>query len=69
LEKAVATYWELPVGLLMLIVAVVETFTGKVYGRGGIADSEKQPVTYWLTLVIQVLIGVYLIWCWFYRVP
>jgi len=49
-------------GLLMLLLAVIGTFTGKTYGRGGNADRAEEPVTYWLTLVIQYLGAAFLIW-------
>ncbi|HEX4785349.1 MAG TPA: hypothetical protein VH350_13475 [Candidatus Sulfotelmatobacter sp.] len=52
-------------GLFMVLLAVIATFTGKTYGRGGSADRSKEPLTYWLTLAIQYLGGAYLIW-WFY---
>jgi hypothetical protein len=42
-------------GVLMLFLAVIGTFTGKTYGRGGTADRSKEPFTYWLTLIIQYL--------------
>jgi hypothetical protein len=48
----------------MLVLAVIGTFTGKTYGRGGSSDRRKEPVTYWLTLVIQYVGGGFLIWCW-----
>ena len=49
-------------GLLMLLLAVIGTFTGKTYGRGGGTDRAKEPFTYWLTLVIQYVGGAFLIW-------
>lgn len=49
-------------GLLFLLLAVIGTFTGKAYGKGGSADRAKEPFTYWLILVIQYLGGAYLIW-------
>lgn len=49
-------------GLVMLLLAMIGTFTGKLYGRGGTADRAKEPFTYWLTLVIQYLGGAFLIW-------
>jgi hypothetical protein len=52
-------------GLLMLVLAVIGTFTGKAYGKGGrSADRGKEPFSYWLTLVIEYLGGGYLIWYW-----
>ena len=40
-------------GLLMLVLAVIGTFTGKTYGKGGSADRAKDPFNYWLTLAVQ----------------
>jgi hypothetical protein len=56
-------------GLLMFLLAVIGTFTGKTYGRGGSADRAKEPVTYWLTLVIQYLSAAFLIWYGLYGLP
>jgi len=56
-------------GLVMLILAVIGTFTGKTYGKGGSAVRAKDPVTYWITLVLQYLCGVFLIWYWAYLLP
>ena len=56
-------------GLLMLLLAVIGTFTGKTYGRGGSADRAKEPLTYWLTLVIQYLGAAFLIWYSLYALP
>jgi uncharacterized membrane protein YeaQ/YmgE (transglycosylase-associated protein family) len=53
-------------GLLMLVLAVIGTFTGKAYGKGGTADRAKDPSDYWLTLVIQFIGAVFLIWCYFH---
>jgi hypothetical protein len=46
----------------MFVLAVIGTFTGKVYGKGGTADRAKDPVDYWMTLVVQYLCGAFLIW-------
>jgi hypothetical protein len=54
-------------GLLMLLLAVIGTFTGKTYGRGGSADRAKEPFTYWSTLVIQYLGAAFLIWWWWFN--
>jgi hypothetical protein len=56
-------------GLLMLLLAVIGTFTGKTYGRGGSADRSKAPVDYWMTLVVQYLGAVFLIWYGAYLMP
>lgn len=56
-------------GLLMLLLAVIGTFTGKTYGRGGSANRVKEPFTYWLTLVLQYLCAAFLIWYWLSKRP
>jgi hypothetical protein len=56
-------------GLLMLLLAVVGTFTGKAYGKGGSADRGKDPVNYWMTLVVQYSGGALLIWYWASALP
>ncbi len=56
-------------GLLMLLLAVIGTFTGKTYGRGGSADRAKDPVNFWITLVVQYLCGAFLIWYWASALP
>jgi hypothetical protein len=50
-------------GLLMLVLAVISTFTGKTYIRG-VTDRTKEPFNYWLILVIQYLGGAFLILSW-----
>lgn len=57
------------VGLLMLILAVIGTFTGKTYGRGGSVVRAKDPSTYWLTLVVQYLCAALLVWYGLYLLP
>jgi len=42
-------------GLLMLLLAVIGTFTGKLYGRGGVVDRAEDPSNYRLTLLVQYL--------------
>jgi hypothetical protein len=56
-------------GFLMLLLAVIGTFTGKLYGKGGTADRAKDPTDYWITLVVQYICAVFLIWYWFYAFP
>jgi hypothetical protein len=51
-------------GLLMLVLAVVGAFTGKIYGKGGTADRATDPADFWITFVVQCLAGVFLIWYW-----
>jgi hypothetical protein len=48
-------------GLLMLLLAVVGTFTGKAYGKGGTADRATEPFEYWLCLIVEYLGGAFLI--------
>jgi hypothetical protein len=56
-------------GLLMLVLAVIGTFTGKTYGKGGSADRAKDPFNYWLTLAVQYMGAAFLIWYWLYALP
>jgi hypothetical protein len=51
-------------GLLVLLFAVIGTFTGKVYGRGGSVDRTKNPVGYWICLVAQYAAGAFLLCLW-----
>jgi hypothetical protein len=53
----------------MLLLAVIGTFTGKTYGRGGSSDRAKEPVNYWMTLVVQYSVGAFLIWYWASALP
>jgi hypothetical protein len=56
-------------GLLMLVLAVIGTFTGKAYRKGGTADRAKDPFDYWLTLVVEYVGAAFLIWYWLYAFP
>ena len=56
-------------GLLMLLLAVIGTFTGKAYGKGGSAIRAKDPFDYWSTLVVQYLGGAFLIWYGLHLLP
>jgi hypothetical protein len=56
-------------GLLMLLLAVIGTFTGKLYGKGGTAYRAKEPSTYLIGLVIQYVCAAFLIWYWLYKLP
>lgn len=47
--------------LVMLLLAVIGTFTGKTYGRWSSTDRAKEPFTYWRTLVIQYLVAAFMI--------
>ena len=49
-------------GLLMLLLAVAGTFSGKTYGKGRSAIRAEDPFEYWSTLVVQYVGGVLLIW-------
>jgi hypothetical protein len=51
-------------GLVLFLLAVIGTFTGKTYGRGMSADRAKDPVNYWESLVLQYSIGAFFIWYW-----
>jgi hypothetical protein len=51
-------------GLLMLLLAVIGTFTGKAYGKGGTTERAKDPVGFWLILALEYLIGVGFILLW-----
>jgi hypothetical protein len=50
--------------LLLLLFAAYGTFTGKLYGRGGMVDRAKNPFDYWLGLAICYLAIGFLIWAW-----
>ena len=56
-------------GLLMLVLAVIGTFRGKTYGRGGSTGRAKDPFNYWLTLGIQYMGAAFLIWYWLFSLP
>jgi hypothetical protein len=47
-------------GLIMFVLAVVSTFTGKTYLRG-ITDRTKEPFNFWMALIVQYLCGIFLI--------
>jgi hypothetical protein len=50
-------------GLLMLLLAVMGTFTGTAYGTYGTKTVRaKDPVNYWLTLAMEYLAGAFFIW-------
>jgi len=51
-------------GLVFLVLAIVGTFTGKAYGKGGSADRATEPLTYWLILLVEYLGAAFLIWSW-----
>ena len=49
-------------GLLMLLLAVYGTFTGKLYGRGSSVDRAQSPFEYWIGLVVQYAFGLFCLW-------
>ena len=49
-------------GLIMLLLAVIGTFTGKAYGKGYRVDRATDPSTYWWTLIVEYLCAAFLIW-------
>jgi hypothetical protein len=51
-------------GLFVLLLSVIGTFTGKLYGRGGKVDRAKDPTGYWLALFVSYLASGFLIWSW-----
>lgn len=51
-------------GLGMLLLAVIGTFTGKIWGRGS-PDRAKEPSAYWGTLIFQYLLAALSIWIWY----
>ena len=53
-------------GLVLLVLAMVSTFTGRTYVRG-ITDRAKEPFDYWTMLLVQYLGGGLLIWYYFYK--
>jgi hypothetical protein len=56
-------------GLLMLLLAVIGTFTGKAYGKGGSVDRAEDPVAYWILLVVEYLLGAFFVWYWTSALP
>jgi hypothetical protein len=56
-------------GLLMLLLAVYGTFSGKLYGRGGVTDRAKDPSTYRVALIVQYLCAIALILYWLFALP
>jgi hypothetical protein len=50
-------------GLLSLVLALVGTFTGKAYGRGGSATARAEdPSGYWTLLTLEYVGGIFFIW-------
>jgi hypothetical protein len=56
-------------GLLMLLLAVIGTFTGTAYGKGSRAYRATEPGTYWTLLAVQYLSGAFFIWWWANGMP
>ena len=52
-------------GLLMFLLAVISTFTGKTYLRR-VIDRSKDPTGYWLALITQYIAAIGLIWYFYY---
>jgi hypothetical protein len=50
--------------LLLLIFALVGTFTGKLYGRGGMVDRAKNHSGFWVALAFYYLCIGFLFWSW-----
>jgi hypothetical protein len=51
-------------GLFILLLAVIGTFTGKTYGKGGMAYRSNNPIDYWMMLIIEYLAAAFFIGCW-----
>jgi hypothetical protein len=43
----------LAVGLLALSLTIYGAVTGKAVGKGGSVERAKEPVQYWLTLILE----------------
>lgn len=52
-------------GLLMFLLAVISTLTGKTYLKG-VTERAKDPSGYWAALITQYLCAVGLIWYYYY---
>jgi uncharacterized membrane protein len=52
-------------GLLMFVLAVISTFTGKTYLKR-VTERTEDPSFYWAALITQYLCGVGLIWYYYY---
>jgi hypothetical protein len=62
-------YYFLIVGVISLCVAVISTFTGKIYGRyGGWASRAKEPTEFWWTVTIAYFGGVCFIGYFLYKI-
>ena len=48
-------------GGLFLIIAALQTYTGKAGGRGVIYSRDKEPRQFWLTIGMYVLMGIFII--------
>ena len=56
-------------GVLMLLLAVIGTFTGKAYGKGCSVERAKEPVSYWTLLAIEYFSGILFVWLGAYGMP
>lgn len=56
-------------GLFLLVLAVIGTFTGRVYGKGRSVDRAEDPSKYWQALIIEYIGAAFLIWYWLYALP
>ena len=57
------------VGLLMVLLAVIGTFTENSMVSAALRIAPKTPTDYWITLVVQYICAVFLICYWFYAFP
>jgi hypothetical protein len=49
-------------GLLFIALAVIAIFTGTLYGRGGKVVRAQNPVSFWITIALQLSGGAFLMW-------
>lgn len=56
-------------GLLSLALAVIGTFTGRAYGRGGSVDRAEDASKYWQTIIVEYIGAVFLICYWLFALP
>jgi hypothetical protein len=62
-------YITLIFGILMFVLALGGTFTGKFpRRRGGVCDRTKDPKEYWSALAISYLAGIGFIACYLYDI-
>ncbi len=51
-------------GLILLSLGLFDTYTGKTHGKGRSVERAKEPIEYWLTILVEYLGGAFLIWGW-----